>query len=86
MTLNFTYTIMVLSFFLLSHFILHVKGWLPSLIIQPLRLVGEQTASTDNRFNTLGQGSCPKLLFDTVTVHLGFPIHFFSRVAWEVEE
>lgn len=39
-------------------------------------VVGAQTASTDNRFITFGHGSCPKLLFDTVTVHLAFPIHF----------
>lgn len=45
--------------------------------------VGVQCASTDNRFNTLGQGS-PKLLFAIVTAHLWRPRHFFSTTAYEV--
>jgi len=63
MTLIFTYTIIVLELNVL-------------LTIHTLHLVGAQTASTVNLFNTFGQGSFPKLLFATVTVHLDFPIHF----------
>lgn len=43
-----------------------------------------QIASIDNRFNIFGQGSWPKLLFATVTAHLCFPMHFFSKTAYEV--
>jgi len=36
---------------------------------------GAQTASTDNRLSTFGQGSSPKLLFVMATAHLCFPMH-----------
>jgi hypothetical protein len=36
----------------------------------------EQVASTDNRFNMLGHGSVPKLVFDMVTKQLSRPMHF----------
>lgn len=37
---------------------------------------GAHTASTERRLSTLGHGSFTKLLFDTVTEHLCFPMHF----------
>ena len=36
---------------------------------------GAHIASTERRLNTLGHGSLAKLLFDTVTEHLCFPMH-----------
>lgn len=40
---------------------------------------GAQTASTDNRLSTFGQGSSPKLLFAITTAHLCFPMHLCQR-------
>lgn len=41
-----------------------------------MSLTDEQTASTDNFFNTLGHGSAPKLLLDMVTIQLSLPMQF----------
>lgn len=73
----------------LSHYTLHAKGTSFAHQFLQYAVVGAQTASTDNLFKIFGHGSRPKLLFDTVTMHLGFPLHFFSRMvydagAWQV--
>lgn len=44
-----------------------------------VEVTGAHIASTDNLFNTFGQGSCPKLVFDMATAHLCFPTHFCEK-------
>lgn len=55
-------------------------------------LIGEQTASTDNFFSLLGQGSAPKLVFDMVNEHFCLPRHSCqdktspkSRLRWNFD-